>query len=262
MKPLISIITITYQAETYLRRTIESVLGQSYTNLEYILIDGKSNDGTVNIIQEYEDLCKNKTLSFRWISEPDKGIYDAMNKGLKMAQGEYVWFMNAGDKISSADCLDQIFFGLSALSSSGDKALPDFIYGETLIVDEQGEIMGPRRLKAPEQLNWKSLKMGMLVCHQSMLVKRLIAPDFDLRYHYSADFDWAIRCLKKSTYIYNTHLVLSHFLDGGVSKKKMKASLKERFQMMSKNYGLFSTIYRHFYFISRAAWFKLKHGWI
>jgi glycosyltransferase involved in cell wall biosynthesis len=256
MKPLISIITITFQAESYLRRTAESVLLQGYSNIEYVIVDGGSSDQTISIIKEYEELSKQKSLPFHWISEGDKGIYDAMNKGLQLASGDYVWFMNAGDQIASENCLENIF------DTEIPDNLPDFIYGETSIVNEQGVIMGPRRLKAPEQLNWKSFKMGMLVCHQSMLVKRILAPKFDLTYKFSGDFDWTIRCLRKSTTIYNTHIVLSHFLDGGISKQKMRASLKERFIIMSKNYGLISTILRHIWFVCRAAWFKLLHGWI
>jgi len=272
MKPQISIITITFQAEAYLKRTIESVLNQNYQNIEYIIVDGESKDGTLSIIKEYEDIFRAKSITFHWISESDKGIYDAMNKGLKMATGDYIWFMNAGDKISSNDCLDEIIKNIPAITSDKNdfqeaesaflKKLPDFIYGETFIVNEQGKIMGPRRLKAPEHLNWKSFKKGMLVCHQSMLVKRKIAPEFNLKYSYSSDFDWTIRCLRKSEKIHNTHMVLSYFLDGGVSKKKMKASLKERFHIMSENYGWFQTVLRHFWFVCRAAWFKLLHGWI
>lgn len=262
MKPLVSIVTVTFQAEHLLRRTMESVLGQTYSNMEYILVDGDSKDRTLSLIKEYEKRFNDRSVSFKWISEPDKGIYDAMNKGIQMSTGDYLWFMNAGDKISSVDCLEKIMDELPTRMSGETDLLPDFIYGETMIVDNEGKIMGPRRLKAPEQLNWRSFKMGMLVCHQSMLVKRLIAPMFDLTYHYSEDFDWTIRCLKKAGIIHNTHLVLSHFLDGGVSKKKMKASLFERFQIMAKYYGFLPTVFRHMWFVCRAAWFKILHGWI
>ncbi|MDD4921478.1 MAG: glycosyltransferase family 2 protein [Bacteroidales bacterium] len=264
MEPRISIITITFQAETYLKRTLDSVLGQSYTNMEYIIVDGASKDGTISMIKEYEALFKLRSISFRWVSEPDKGIYDAMNKGLQLATGDYVWFMNAGDKIPDSNSLHDIFENLSAhfTGQNGQQDFPDFIYGETDIVNEQGQILGHRRLKAPEVLNWKSFRMGMLVCHQSMLVKRSLAPMFDLQYKYSADFDWTIRCLRKAKSIHNTHLILADFLDGGVSKKKMKASLKERFHIMVRNYGLTGTILRHCWFACRAAWFKLFHGWI
>jgi glycosyltransferase involved in cell wall biosynthesis len=266
MKPLISIITITYQAEASFRQTAESVLNQTYANIEYILIDGKSKDRTVSLISDYEKKFNLRGISFHWISEPDKGIYDAMNKGLQMATGDYVWFMNAGDRIASPDTLEKTLNTIPGFHTKAMNILetnsPDFIYGETYIVNEKGEIMGARRLKAPEKLNWKSFKMGMLVCHQSMIVKRSVAPQFDLQYKYSGDFDWAIRCLRKSKNSLNTHIILSHFLDGGVSKKKMKASLKERFQIMVKNYGLMPTVLRHLWFVCRASWFKLMHGWI
>jgi len=258
--PLISIITITYEAQDVLVRTLESVFYQTYLNIEYILVDGNSKDQTVSIFKSYKNQFLSKNISFRWISEPDKGIYDAMNKGIKMAKGDYLLFMNAGDKLSSETSLEMIFQGFNSEKKTTD--LPDFIYGETKIVDEVGNIMGDRRLKAPEILTWRSFRMGMMVCHQSMLVKRDIAPFYDLKYNYSADFDWTILCLKKATYIYNTHLVLCHFLDGGVSKQKMRASLKERFRIMVKNYGLISTIFRHIWFVCRAVWFKLFHGWI
>lgn len=262
MKPLISIITITFQAELYLRRTMESILSQDYTNIEYIVVDGNSNDNTVLIIKEFEDSFLRKGFSFRWISEPDKGIYDAMNKAMKMATGDYLWFMNAGDKISAENCLSRLISTISAESARDQDRMPDFIYGETFIINDQGEFMGERRLKAPESLTWKSFQMGMLVCHQSMLVKRSIAPLFDIQYHFSADFDWTIRCLRVAKSIHNSHLVLSHFLDGGVSKKKMRASLIERFRIMAHNYGWISTALRHLWFIFRAAWFKIIHGWI
>jgi glycosyltransferase involved in cell wall biosynthesis len=263
MKPLVSIITITYQAEAVLERTMESVLSQTFQSYEYLIIDGHSTDKTLTILQEYKPKFLNKGISFKWISESDRGIYDAMNKALHLAEGEYIWFMNAGDKIPTPDTLALIWQSdPDLLSKDSQETLPDFIYGETLIVDHTGKIMGERRLKAPETLTWKSFEMGMLVCHQAMLVKRRIAPDYDLQYHYSGDFDWAIRCLQRAQKIYNTHLILAHFLDGGVSKKKMKASLRERFHIMSKNYGWMPTAARHLWFVYRAAWFKLFHGWI
>lgn len=253
----VSIITITYNPGALLDRTAQSILGQTCTDFEYLVIDGNSSDDTAATIQRLIPAFENKGITMRWISEPDKGIYDAMNKGLRLATGDYVWFVNAGDIIATPNVLETI---LSSISSK--QMEPDFIYGETLIVDSNGEIMGERRLKAPKKLTWKSFRMGMLVCHQSMLVRRSIAPEYDLTYRYSGDFDWTIRCLKKASTIYNIEKVLTHFLDGGVSKKKMKASLKERFNIMATYYGWVPTVLRHGWFICRAAWFKLLHGWI
>lgn len=120
-----------------MERTILSVLSQSYPNIEYILIDGASKDKTVEIIKQYESGIAS------WISEPDKGLYDAMNKGLKRATGDYVWFLNAGDTLYTADTVQRIVASLKKKVS-----LPDVIYGETQIVDAEGRSLGMRRLKA------------------------------------------------------------------------------------------------------------------
>ena len=155
-QPVFSVITVTYNAERWLERTILSVLSQSYTNVEYLIIDGGSTDRTVEIIRQYAS-----GLAY-WVSEPDQGLYDAMNKGLARATGDYLVFLNAGDTFHTADTLNQIVNGLQRR-----KSLPDVIYGETRIVDAEGKSLGMRRLKAPKRLTWKSFKMGMLVCHQS-----------------------------------------------------------------------------------------------
>lgn len=240
MQPVFSIITITYNASRWLEKTILSVLSQSYPGIEYIIIDGKSTDGTVDIIRQYET-----GLSF-WISEPDAGLYDAMNKGLQHATGDYVWFMNAGDTFYTANTIQKV-----ADLISRKKVLPDVIYGETAIVGEDGKHIGMRRLKAPERLNWKSFRMGMLVCHQSFIAKRKIVPSYDLQYKYSADYDWCIRCLKDASAVRNSRLILANFLEGGMSESQRKASLKERYAIMCKYYGKFTTILLHGWFAVR-----------
>lgn len=246
-QPVFSIITITYNAVHWLERTISSIVDQSYPNIEYILIDGGSTDGTVDIIERHHSdfAC--------WISEPDKGLYDAMNKGLKRATGDYVWFINAGDTLCGSDCIQRIVSSLQNRS-----ILPDIIYGETMIVDENGQSLGLRRLKAPEVLTWKSFKMGMLVCHQSFIVKRELAPFYDLQYRYSADFDWCIRCMKKAVTFHNTHEVISDFLEGGTSSIQRKASLKERYRIMCKYYGKISTSLWHLWFAVRFYFSKIS----
>jgi len=253
--PKISIITVTFQAEITLPQTLVSIENLDYSNTELIIIDGKSSDKTLEIANSFKSRFLEKNISVKVLSEPDNGLYDAMNKGIDLSTGDYLWFINAGDIIADFGCLKKIF-------AYNHISLPDFIYGETEIIDEMGNIKGKRRLKAPQKLNWKSFRNGMLVCHQSMIVKKSVAPKFDLKYKYSSDVDWSIKCLKKSEYIFNSEIILSRFLDGGVSKKKIKASLKERFDIMSKYYGLFPTLLRHFWFVIRAGFFKLIHGWI
>ena len=248
--PVVSIITITYNASRWLEQTILSILSQSYSNIEYIIIDGGSTDGTVDIVKQYAS-----GISY-WVSEPDKGIYDAMNKGLQKATGDYVWFINAGDSLYTSDTVQRV---VSLVQKK--KVLPDIIYGETSIIDEDGNSQGRRRLKAPDKLSWKSFRMGMLVCHQSFITKRTIAPLYDLTYRYSSDFDWCIRCMKQAKSIYNTRMILSNFLEGGVSTTQRKASLKERYDVMCKYYGTVSTSLLHVWFAMRfytAKWFKKK----
>lgn len=265
--PLFSIITVTYQAETTLPVTVNRFLEQEETNYEYIFIDGGSTDGTLALIESAVIRFKKKGIVARWISEQDHGLYDAMNKGLSLATGTYVWFMNAGDCLAETHTLLKLVSFLHSTfpnnpSNVDNQGLfPDFLYGETLIVDEHYNVLGPRRLKAPAVLTWKKFQWGMLVCHQSMIVRRTIAQPFNIHYKYSADFDWAIRCMKASSLICNTGLVLTHFQTGGLTDKRMKASLKERFSIMADNYGWASTLLLHTWFIVRAGWFKLIHGW-
>ena len=210
LQPTFSIITITYNAVRLVEQTLLNVLSQSYPNIEYIVIDGGSTDGTVDIIRRYES-----GLAY-WVSEPDKGIYDAMNKGLQKATGDYVWFINAGDTLCSSDTVQSIVSKLQK-----------------------------------RKLSWKSFRMGMLVCHQSFIPKRAIAPSYDLQYRYSADFDWCIRCMKQARSFCNTHLTLSDFLDGGTSTTQRKASLRERYAIMCKYYGTFVTVLLHGWFAIR-----------
>lgn len=248
-QPKISIITITYNAERWLERTILSVLTQSYTHIEYIIIDGQSKDKTVDIIRQYE-----AGVSY-WISEPDNGLYDAMNKGMRHATGDYVWFINAGDTIYTADTVQKMVDKIKKKVS-----LPDIIYGETMIVDSDNRPVGRRRLKAPKRLTWKSFKMGMLVCHQSFLVKREIATPYDTAYRHVADFDWCIRSMKQAQRIQNSGLVLSNYMEGGMSAIHRKASLKERYAVMSRYYGKVFTLLIHGWFALRFYWAKWVKG--
>lgn len=246
--PVFSIITVTYNAGQWLERTILSVLNQSYSGIEYIVIDGASKDRTVDIIRQYAP-----GIAY-WTSEPDKGLYDAMNKGLERATGDYVWFLNAGDTLHTSDTLQKI-----AASVKKNVSLPDIVYGETLIVDAQGRPLGPRRLKAPRRLTWKSFRMGMLVCHQSFIAKREMAPLYDTSYRLTADFDWCIRCLKEAKQVWNSELVLSNFLEEGLSSVNRKASLKERYEIMCHYYGKAPTLLLHGWFALRfysAKWLK------
>lgn len=237
--PKFSVITVTYNAGATLEDTIQSVITQSYKNLEYIIVDGGSKDRTPEIISKY------KAHIHKVVSEPDNGLYDAMNKGIRLATGDYICFLNAGDELHEDDTL------LMMVHSIKESEIPDVMYGETAIVDEEGHFLRMRRLSAPERLTWKSFRSGMLVCHQAFFVRRELAEPFDLQYRFSADFDWCIRIMKKSQVLHNTHLTLIDYLNEGMTTRNHRASLKERFHIMCKHYGYVPTILRHFGFAVR-----------
>lgn len=242
--PKISVITVVYNGEKHIGRTIESVLNQSYSPIEYIIVDGKSTDGTLKVIASHQG-------NIKVISEPDQGLYDAMNKGMEASTGDYIWFLNSGDQVFGSDTVERMVEGI--------EGFPDIIYGGTMIIDEAQNEVGDRRLRPPVQLTWKSFRQGMVVCHQSLVVKRELAPEYNLEYRFSADIDWAIRASKKALVIHNSKQVLSRFLEGGLTDHNIKAGLKERFRIMTRFYGLIPTILRHFLFGIRLTNYYLKH---
>lgn len=241
-EPVFSIITVSYRAQETIEKTVKSVLDQTYSNIEYIIIDGGSPDKTVEII-------KSLSPDIKLISEPDKGLYDAMNKGLHMATGDYVWFLNAGDKIPTPHLLQDL---VDAIKDS-PIGLPDVLYGDTLLIDKEGHELGLRRLRPPSELHWNDFSNGMLVCHQAFIAKRLIAPPYNLKYKFSADFEWCIRILQNSRNVINTEMILAHSMEdkNGVTHKNHKASLKERFLIMKHYYGNRKSIFKHLSFIFR-----------
>ena len=238
-KPTISIITVCYNAAKELEKTICSVKDQTYPHIQYIIVDGASKDATPRVLEHHGadiDII---------LSEPDRGIYDAMNKGIDLSTGDYLCFMNAGDVFHSPDTLQKVF------DQVGDDR-PGVIFGDTDIVDEEGLFIRKRRLSPPEHLTVKSFRKGMLVCHQSFYARRDLVPHYDLTYRLSADVDWCIKILRRSSHNHNTHLTLTDYLSEGATTKNHRASLKERFAIMCKHYGLLSTLLWHICFVWRA----------
>ena len=244
MHPKLSVITIVYNNVKDIERTMLSVLNQTYPNIEYIVVDGASNDGTLDKINQY------KSRISKLISEPDKGIYDAMKKGLVAATGDYVLFMNSGDEIYSAETVADIF---------ETAAGADIYYGETEMYDENWNSLGQRRHCAPEIFNWESFKYGMSISHQAIYIKRSLVSPYDLAYKYSADIDWIIRAAKNASSIVNTHMYVAKYLVGGISKKKHLASLKERFRIFTKYYGLLPNIINHFVIAASLVQYFIRH---
>lgn len=229
--PLVSIITVCYNAKDTIESTINSIRDQVYDNIEYIVVDGDSTDGTKEIIEQNRDAIN------IYISEPDKGLYYAMNKGLDIANGEYVWFMNSGDRIPHSNTL------LKIMESS---YLPqDIYYGQTKIIDQKGHVLGNRRLRPPKVLTKDSFKWGMLVCHQAFIVRKRITKRYDTRYKICADYDWVLTAIENAepTLIRYSSRTYCNFLQGGVSSKQMNKSNKERYRIMIKHYGFITATF-------------------
>ena len=241
--PLFSIITITFNAAATLPATLKSVEQQSFADYEYLVVDGASTDGTVAIARASSAVTS-------VTSEPDRGLYDAMNKGLRRATGRYLIFLNAGDALHAPDTLQKI-------ARSVEETHPDIVYGETALVDAQRTFIAMRRLQAPDVLSVKSFRMGMLVCHQAFVVRRAIAPEYDLHYRFSADYDWCIRCMQVAKTITNTHEILIDYLNEGVTTANRKASLRERYAIMCRYYGTLPTFLRHLWFAVRFTFARL-----
>lgn len=253
-----SIITITYNAGAFLPRTVESVLSQHYRDIEHIIIDGASTDSTLSVAQDYmqRSYAAQNGHEVRIVSEPDNGLYDAMNKGLRQASGDYICFLNAGDFFPNANVLDTIVS--RSLTGKSRQQLPAVIYGDTDIVDNEGNFLRHRRLAPPRNLTWRSFRKGMLVCHQAFYARLDIARTvpYDTRYRYSADVDWCIRVMKEAERMgaglaYVDSVVVNYTQEGQTTKHH-RDSLKERYRVMQCHYGAFTTALMHAWFAVRA----------
>ncbi len=243
-KPVLSVITVVYNNAEHIERTLLSVINQTYDHIEYIVIDGGSTDGTLAIIKKYASSIQ------RLVSEPDKGIYDAMNKGLALATGDYVLFMNSGDEIYAADTVASVF------ATAPDA---DIYYGETEMINAQGESLGQRRHKAPARFTWRDFKYGMSISHQAIYIRRSLAQPYAPEYQLSADIDWILQAAKQAKKIVNVHRYVAKYLVGGMSKAKHKQSLLERFAIMRKYYGLVPTLFNHVAIAFNLGWYWLRH---
>lgn len=260
-----SIVTITYNAEAVLGKTVDSVLAQTYPHVEHIIVDGASKDATVAVAEDYkrrsDAACNGHAIIIS--SEPDNGLYDAMNKGLARASGDYVLFLNAGDFFPCPSVLSEIVRS-AALDNIPKGQLPAVLYGNTDVVDNDGNFLFRRRLQPPEKLSWRSFRHGMLVCHQAFYARVDIAKDiaYNCDYRYSADVDWCIRVMKEAERhrlpLHNLHAVVVNYTEEGQSTIHHKDSLRERYRVMCCHYGNVSTFFMHLWFAVRLLYNKIN----
>ena len=276
----LSIITITYNNADGLRKTIESVAAQTYRDFEHIIVDGGSTDGSVEIIEAYaSDMARmasgsvlmgtngdfvavdsqDSTLangvqphevtqpaastqpSIKWISEKDKGVYDAQNKGIAMAEGEYCYFLNAGDTFCANDVLEKIFSpnipidDLSITDKPGE-TMPHIIYGNEVIVDGEGEAVGlARGVENPSFVDLYNSCMK----HQASFIRRDLFDRFgmyDAGMRICSDFDWFFRVIAfhdEVTLLYND-IDIAYFENTGISYHNPELCKKERQQVLDR----------------------------
>ena len=262
----ITYVTITFNAAKVLQRTLDSVLQQDYPNIVHLIIDGASTDDTLRLVDDYiaRSNAAENGHRIQVTSEPDKGIYDAMNKGLRSLDGDYVCFLNAGDFLPTPDTVSRIAEAITNTQSPSPNTsqLPAVVYGNTDIVDGEGRFLHHRRLSPPENLTWKSFRQGMLVCHQAFYARTdfAIATPYDMQYRYSADVDWCIRVMKaaekENVPLLNLKMVVANYTEEGQTTLHHRESLWERYRVMEHHYGRVQTCLLHLWFVVRAL---LKH---
>ena len=210
---IVTIITVCRNHAQELERTIRSVESQTWQEKEYLVIDGASTDDTLDVIKAHE------TSITRWISEPDQGIYDAMNKGVRMAQGEWVIFMNAGDTFASDDTLQRVF---------GSPQNADVIYGDVI----KGELV--KEAEAPRNAH------RMFYCHQSAFVRTRCLREFpfDIRHRMSADFKQVKQLYLSGKTFLQLDFPVANFDTQGVSNKNRSAGLYDNIQVIRETDSL------------------------
>ena len=226
---LVSIITVCFNSEKTIKDTIESVLNQSYKEIEYIIIDGKSNDTTLDIIKSYKEDFKSKNISYKWISEPDKGIYDAMNKGLKIANGELIGILNSDDWYQES--------AVEKVVQKNQKNEFSLISGKKNKVNSQKEIL--KTLDNKKEVK-KYIKKTMPINHPATFVHKNVYKNigvFDTQYKLSADYDLIFRAFKaKATFLFTNEIIVNMRNTGATHQtKNLFITAKEDYQIRQKN---------------------------
>lgn len=278
----LSIITITYNNAEGLRRTIQSVQSQTFSDFEHVIVDGGSTDGSMEIIETYaldvscitnscistggegcciavesQDYTSDRAVQppaqqdkaslkatqphkVIWLSEPDKGVYDAQNKGICLAQGDYCYFLNAGDTFCVDDVLEKMFsqsaFNLSPLTSNLDTALPHILYGNEIIVDGNGNRVGiARGVENPSFLDLYNSCMK----HQASFIHRSLFEQYgmyDADMRICSDFDWFFRVIAfhNEVTLQYKDVDIAYFENTGISYHNPELCLKERQQILDR----------------------------
>ena len=220
--PKVSIITVVYNGIEFLEETIKSVIAQTYPNIEYIIVDGGSTDGTLDIIKKYEAHIT------KWISEPDKGIYDAMNKGIDLATGDWQNFLNAGDSFVDNNVLEKIFTtNLENIT---------LVYGDIIAIRENGQKLNVNAIELKDD---NSIKKGMKVCHQAIFYNKNIMIKYDDKLRLKSEWKHLIEITRKANFLPKKFdLPIVYYSVGGLGAQQLKLNQKEYRDVFLKMYGI------------------------
>ncbi len=240
-EPLISIITVVYNGEKYLEQTIQSVLNQTYKNIEYIIVDGGSNDGTLDIIKKY------KSCIFKWVSEPDDGLYDAMNKGIKMASGELIGMINSDDWYES-NCVEVM---AKAYKSNPFKHI---FHADRFNINENGK----KSVKKFQSSEFKFIYYGMMYNHPSMFITKVEYKKhlYNTNLKALSDYQFVLEAFlrDKNIFLYLEKSLVNYRLDGISAKLSLFDKLKEgyisrKISGLNLPQNVFSLTFRFFVFV-------------
>jgi glycosyltransferase involved in cell wall biosynthesis len=238
LKPCVTVITVVFNSAETLEETVRSVVNQTYDNVEYIIVDGGSTDGSLDIINKYENFID------YWVSEQDAGIYDAMNKGVVHASGEWALFMNSGDRF----CCE------ATIASLIKKIIgnPDVVYGDVQILKNgrPAQIVPSRKMRTPLR--------SMPACHQSMMIKTKLLKQYpyDTKISIAADFDNLCRILTTGGVTQQVPIVVSLISGGGVSDTNRDMVYRQYQLISSRYFGV--SITASLFFIRHRLWEQIK----
>lgn len=231
--PKVSIVTVVFNAKEYLKETITSVITQSFPNIEYIIIDGLSTDGTVEIIKKFD-----ASISY-WISEKDQGIYDAMNKAIEKASGEWILFLNAGDTFYSNDSIEKFLQDVNPDTELYNGAI-NFIDQST----NEGKIRVPYGLEKV----WETIPCW----HQASFIKTSLMKEYkySLEYKIAGDHDFYLRCFNNNKKFQFTNNVIANMVAGGLHQQQAKLAYIESIKILAKYAPDINLIYKSAFYKS------------